>query len=300
MRHLATVAALVTITATAAPSDSIVELDNPSVVVVQHCQVFPLDDVEVSAAEAARILTIGVKAGDQVQEGQLVAQLDDRQARIRKLAAELERDAALARAEDDIEIRYAIAAYQVADAELVQNLEINRRSPGTVPDAEIRRLRLIKHRAELQVGRSRLDQKIARMNADVHQVAVEAAEDEIQRRQIVAPFDGMVVEVFRQRSDWVSVSEATVRVTRIDRLRVDGFLDAKQVNPEDISDQVVEIEVERAHGEKASFIGRVVFVSPLLQAGARYRVRAEVENKRVDGHWILRPGMTATMSIDLR
>jgi hypothetical protein len=42
-----------------------------------------------------------------------------------------------------------------------------------------------------------------------------------------------------------------------------------------------------------------VFISPLVQAGDKYRVRAEVENRTEAGAPLLRPGMTATMTIGL-
>ena len=46
--------------------------------------------------------------------------------------------------------------------------------------------------------------------------------------------------------------------------------------------------------------GKIVFVSPLVQPGGEYLVWAEVENKQENGHWLLRPGLTATMTIQLK
>ena len=54
-----------------------------------------------------------------------------------------------------------------------------------------------------------------------------------------------------------------------------------------------------ASGRAARFNGAVVFISPLVQAGNKYRVRAEVENRTENGHPLLRPGMSATMTIPL-
>ena len=52
---------------------------------------------------------------------------------------------------------------EVSDAELQQSLEINRRSSNSVSTSEIRRLTLTKKRAELQVDKSKLDLKVAKM-----------------------------------------------------------------------------------------------------------------------------------------
>ncbi len=264
---------------------------------IEHCQVFLIDDVKVPAQEAGVITQLDWGEGDQVQRGQLLAQIDNRQARLSKLAAELERDAALAHAGDDIEVRYAEASLGVADAELRQSEDINRRSPGSVSAAEMRRLKLTRHRAELQIVRSQLEMKVAGMTADVQQAAVAAADESIDRRKIVAPFGGVLVDLLRRRGEWVNAGESVLRMIRLDRLRVEGFFDARQFNPEEVSGRLVTVEIERARGQKVSLQGAVVFVSPLVQAGNKYRVRAEVQNHQHDGHWLLGPGMSASMTI---
>ena len=264
---------------------------------IAQCQVFLIDDVPVPAREAGVLVVMPLREGQQIRRGQLVGQIDDRQAQYQKLAAELQRDAAVAKAADDIEVRYAQASFGVAEAELSQNEEINRRSPGSVSSAELRRLKLTRQRAQLQIDRSRLELKVAGMSADVEQAAVASAEDSIERRKIVAPFDGTVVEVLHQESEWVDVGQPVVRIIRLDRLRVEGFLDAHQFNPEEVLGRAATIEIERARGQKVRLPGKVVFVSPLVQAGNKYRIRAEVQNQVQNNHWLLGPGMVAAMTI---
>ncbi len=264
---------------------------------IQHCQVFLLKDVDVAAKEAGAIVALNVREGDQVRSGELLGKINDRQAQFDKLAAELKRSAAVVKSQDDIEVRYSTAAFGVADAELAQSTDINLHSPGTVSEAEMRRLKLSRERAQLQIDRSRLELKIASMTADVETTAVATAEDGIQRRQITAPFEGIVFDVLRDEAEWVNAGEPILRMIRLDRLRVEGFLNVRDFNPEDCSDRPVTVAIERAHGQIVQLSGRVVFVSPLVQAGDKYRVRAEVENKVHRNHWILMPGMTATMTI---
>ena len=137
------------------------------------------------------------------------------------------------------------------------------------------------------------------MSADVHQATVAAAEENIERRKIVAPFDGVVVDVLRQRGEWVDTGEPVLRLIRLDRVRVEGFFDASQFNPEEVSGRPVTVEIERARGQRVRLPGTVVFISPLVQAGNKYRVRVEVENHQHEGHWLLGPGMTASMVIHI-
>lgn len=265
--------------------------------VISHCQVFLIQDIEVPAKEAGAIVAINVAEGNQVQSGAVLARIDDRQAQFDKIAAELKRDAALAKSEDDIEVRFAEAALGVADAELSQNLDINRHSRGTISDAEIRRLKFARQKAQLQIDRSRLEMKIAAMTGDIETTAVAVAEDHIERRQITAPFEGIVLDVLRDKGEWVNAGDAVLRLIRLDQLRVEGFLSVRDYNPEDVANRPVTVSVQRAHGQFVQLPGRVVFVSPLVQAGDKYRIRAEVENRVQDNHWVLRPGMSASMVI---
>src|SRR5947207_11839017 len=85
---------------------------------ITHCLVSLIEDVQVPAREAGALTKIAVVEGEFVAAGQLLAQIDDRQPRLDKVAAELERDASLVKAQDDIEVRYSEAAYAVATAEL--------------------------------------------------------------------------------------------------------------------------------------------------------------------------------------
>jgi multidrug efflux pump subunit AcrA (membrane-fusion protein) len=265
--------------------------------IIEHCQVFLIQDVEVPAEQSGRLVRIDVRENDIVEPGDLLAQIDDRQAQLQKMAAELERDAAQTRADDDIEVRYSIKSLELADAELNQDLAINHTSPGVIPMTEIRRKQLARHRAALQIDRSKLDLKVAQMTADVQQAAVLAAENDILRLQINAPFKGVVIDVRKQEGEWVDIGEPVVRIVRMDHLRVDGFLDGNEYNPSDLSDRQVVVTVRLAHGRVEHFKGRVTFISPLVQAGNHYRIRAEVENRQDKGHWLLRPGMNATMAV---
>lgn len=265
--------------------------------VVPHCLVSLIEDVQVPAREAGALTNVSVVEGQYVTQGQLLAQIDDQQPKLDKMAAELERDAALAKAQDDIEVRYAQAALDVAAAELERALAIDRKSPGGVTQQEIQKLKLARHRDELQIERSKLEMRVAKMNADVHQAAVRSAENAVGRRQIVAPLPGVVVTLFHEKGEWVAAGESVLQVIRIDKLRVEGFLNASEIGPDEVIGRPATVEVQLAGGRAAQFAGKIVFISPLVQAGDKYRVRAEVENRTENGSPVLRPGMTATMAI---
>ena len=266
---------------------------------ITHCLVSLIEDIQAPALEAGALAAVEVSEGQLVTAGQLIARIDDRQPALQKIAAQLERDAAVAKAQDDIEVRYAKAALDVAGADLERALAIERRNAGAVTPQEVQKLRLAKRRDELQIDRSKLELHVAKMNADVQQAAVDAADEAMARRQIVSPIDGVVVTLFHERGEWVNAGDPVAQIVRIDRLRVEGFVNASEYSPADIAEQPVTVEVPLANQQQAQFVGRVTFISPLVQAGNKYRVRAEVENRTVKGHPLLRPGMTASMTIAL-
>src|SRR4051812_11408535 len=269
----------------------------PREVQLTHCLVSLIEDVQVPAREAGALTNVGVVEGQYVTQGQLLAQIDDQQPRLDKLAAELERDAALVKAQDNIEVRYAEAAFEVAAAELERAVSIERKNANAVTQQDIEKLRLAKRRDELQIERSKLEMRVAKMTAEVHQATVKSADDAVARRQIVSPLAGVVVTLFHEKGEWVAAGEPVLQVIRVDRLRVEGFVSGAEIGPEEIAGRPVSVEVQLAGGRTARFNGKVVFVSPLVQAGDKYRVRAEVENRTENGNPLLRPGMSATMTI---
>jgi len=264
---------------------------------IKHCLVSLIDDVEVAAQEAGLLMSVAVKEGHQVKRDDLLAQIDDRRAHLQKEAAQVELRAAQERANDDIEVRYSQAAFKVAEAEYLNSLKVNAQVKGAISQAELSRLELTQHRSELQIDRSKLELRVARMTAEVNQAQVKAAEEDIHRRQITSPIDGIVVSIFRQAGEWVNPGETVLRVVRMDRLRIEGFLSAAKYDPAEIDKQPVTVYVLLAGGNKAQFTGKVVFVSPLVQAGNKFLVRADVDNRKVKGHWQLRPGMSVEMKI---
>ena len=274
---------------------------------ITHCFVSLIDDIQVSAQEEGLLVEmqtedgrrVRIEEGQLVQQGALVAQLDDRQARLQLGAALAELQAAKARADDEIEVQYSQAAHAVAGAELAAAQSINRRVTGSKSSSEIRRLELTAERSRLQIDRSKMERRIAALTAEVNQAAVDAAKEAIYRRRVASPVDGMVVTVFKKPGEWVQAGEPVVRVARINRLRIEGFVSAAEYNASELAGRSVSVHTQLARGRKLELPGRVTFVSPLVQAGNRYRVRAEVENREEQGQWLLRPGMPAAMTVRL-
>jgi|GEM_PF-1766634 len=262
------------------------------------CQVSLIHEVDVPAPETGLIVSMEVSSEQAVEQGQLLATIDSRQQELQRDASELERNAARTKAADDVEVRYAEASYEKASVELDDALAINKRNEGSVTQARIRELRLEKERARLQIERSKLDLKVAGMTASVHDAKLRLAEENVERRKVVAPFDGEVISVNAQPDEWVSAGDTVYRIIRLDRVRVEGLVSVKEFDPSEIEGRDVTVEVELARGRLAQFTGRVTHVNPIVKSNL-YRVRAEVDNRQQDGFWLLQAGRDATMLIHL-
>ena len=213
--------------------------------------------------------------------------------------AKAEHDQAVVKAKSDVDVRYAVAAELVAEAEHKKALESHAKVPGSVTEVERDRLKLSEKKGELQIEQAELEQRLAALAAQSKEVEVLAAENAIDRRLIKSPLDGVVVQVFPHEGEWLQPGDPLARVVRTDRLRVEGYVDSARHDPAEVSGRPVTVEVMLAGGRRESFKGQIVFTSPLVESGGDYRVFAEVENRQDPGSqlWLLRPGQTATMTI---
>lgn len=271
--------------------------------VAENCFLALLDRVgeaQVPAQESGVLTSINVREGQQVQQGTLLAQIDDVQARNMYVAAGAEAKAAREKAVNDIDIRHSKAAAEVAKYDYLKSVQANQKVAGSISEVEIQQKKFQWDRAVLAIEQAEKERVIAGFTAEAKQAEHDNAQEGVNRRQIIAPIEGVVEKTFAHVGEWVKAGDPVVRIVRLDHLQVDAHLNAREYNPIEVVDQPVIVTVELARGRKVEVAGRVVFVQSEIQAGNIYSVRAEIENKKENGQWILRPGMEATMSIQLR
>ena len=269
---------------------------------VPNCLVTLISDVNVPAnlapQEAGVLRELKVREGDEVVEGQLLGQIDDEVERKRREGAAYSLEAARKEAGNKISVDYARAAYKVAAVEVEQALEANRRHPGTVTASELRRMQLEQRRAELQIEQSLYDLEIAAVSVSIRQAELQLADLQIDRRQIIAPVSGIVVERYVDEGEWVRPGDNVLRIVTMDRVRIKGTVKATELPPARVKrGQRVTV---RLHPQGQPVPGQVVFVNPIITTGSRYEVWAEVENVGQGDDWVLQPGVPVTMTIELK
>jgi macrolide-specific efflux system membrane fusion protein len=252
-----------------------------------------IEQVEVPARDAGALAAIEVQEGQQVREGQLLARLEDTEAKLGRNKAQFEYDIAKKQAASDVKLRYAKTALEVATTEERRGLESVGKFSKSVSQSELDQLRLAKEKAALELEQAGEDQEIARLTARQKDNEVQSASYNVERRQIVSPIAGVVVQVKRHKGEWVQLGETIIRVVRMDRLRAEAFLNARDVSG-DLAGRPVSLVVDIPGAPKTEFTGKITFISPEVNpVNGQFRVWAEIENR----DQLLRPGLQGSMTI---
>ena len=267
--------------------------------VLERCLVSLVEEAKVPAREAGVLMELVIREGDVVRKNDVIAKIDDDQPQMEKRKAQAEYDQALAKAQSDVDVQYSEAAEKVAEAEYKKALESHTKVPGSVTEVERDRLALNEKKSELQIDQARLEQRLAALAAQSKEVEVLAAENSIGRRLIKSPLDGVVVQVFPHQGEWMQPGDPLARVVRVDKLRIEGYVDSSRFGPDKVRDRPVTVEVMLADDRKETFKGRIMVTSPMVESGGDFRVVAEVENRQDPNsqQWLLQPGQTARMTI---
>jgi multidrug efflux pump subunit AcrA (membrane-fusion protein) len=276
----------------------------PGQIMLDRCLVSIVQDgeVDVPAEEPGKLVTMEIREGRDVEAGTLLAKIDDTLPQAQREERQYELAVAKEQAENDVNIRFAQASFRVAEAELTQALEANKKAPGAITQAEIRRLSLTLEKTRLQIEQAEMEQRVNANTAGAKGARLKELEGVVARRAIKAPISGRVVEVLKDNGEWVNPGDTVLKLLRLDLLRVEGFVSANEFASEQIDHKPVTVRVHLANNVVEEFQGKIVYVDSRVQSDGTFRVYAEVLNRRnqADTHWLLRPGSVAQMTVDVR
>ena len=257
---------------------------------------------------------------EQAEAAMREGQLAEEQARITD-------EIARQRASDTVAVRHARKSRDASQAELNRALKARKRFKSSVSDSEVDRLRLLVERNELEIERAEFEQKLASLQVQIEQAALagqterlrqlklsvdEAQEDERratstaqarvreaelarirhEKHRIESPLSGVVVDVLRQKGEWVEPGDSLFRIIRLDKLLVEGYVDATDIDGS-VRGARVRVTFDSTEG-KIQSKGRLIFVSPEVDSvNHQVLVHAEVENSQLK----LRPGIAVDVVI---
>lgn len=231
-------------------------------------------------------------------------------------------------ADSDVAVRIVQAAESLANDELDRALVSQREFASSVSELELTRKRHAVNKSKLDVEqaqheltlqsfrssgrraflqqhlmatrRLKLEQKDATTAQDISvlaanraNAALKVAQEELDRRRIVSPQSGIVVERLKHRGEWVEAGEPVLRLVQLDTLYVEGYVNVDEV---DLSDRGRSVTVTAAsEGNDVIANGKIVFVSPEVDSvNGQVLIKAEVSNPK----HLLRPGKRVHMTIE--
>jgi multidrug efflux pump subunit AcrA (membrane-fusion protein) len=250
-------------------------------------------EVEVPANEAGSLVEVPAAEGRRVEAGAILARIDDRDAALEVAAAEIALDHAQQQATNDVKLRLARQALKLAELELKKAEDANRELERVVSATQIEKLRIEVEKAQLEIELAVKDLAAAERTVAAARNALLVAQRGVERRRIVAPIGGTVVDVRRRLGEWLEPGATVVRLVRDDRLRAEGFVHVEKLTAE-LLGQPAELVVTLPGEKPTTFRGAVTFVSPEVNPiNRQVRVWAEFDN--ADGR--LRPGLAARLTV---
>ncbi len=262
---------------------------------IDLCVVSLIDDIDVPAEVEGKIDGVSIRRGQSVVEGELLAAIDEDTAIIRHQAAVSQLDAAKETANDDVSVRYAEKSHEVALADYETNQKLREKSAITEP--ELARFKLAEEQTSLQIEKSKHEMSIADKDVDVQEQAVKLALNELGKHKIHSTLSGVVAEVLKKKGEWVSAGETVMRISRMDRLQVQGLLSVKSISQHELRECDVIVRLKLVNDEVHEFEGVVAHIDPEQKAGGNYSVWAEVDNRQVNDNWLLLPFAEVSMEI---
>jgi macrolide-specific efflux system membrane fusion protein len=245
--------------------------------------------VEVTsvAAQVAGVLKlVHVREGDRVHVGASLGIIDSKSSDLQLERSKVALDVAQKNLENTIDIDLARKNFAVAENEYARALESNKVVSDVYPAVEVERLKLVRDRAELEVSRAQFMKEIARLEVVKSEIEHKQLVDLIGKHTISSPVSGMVVALEKRTGEWVEPGAVTVRIVEIDRLRIEGFLNAEQADME-LLHRDANVELVLA-GKPMKTTAKLVFISPEVNPiNSQVRVFLDIDNS--DGR--LRPGL---------
>jgi multidrug resistance efflux pump len=258
-----------------------------------------IEDVQVPAREPGVLVALDAKKGQLVNKDDVLGRIDDSDAQIRKLMADSELKSTQEQAASDANLKAAEATIGVALAEYDGSRRIKERAEQAVSEFELRRLQLTHERSVYQADNARVEYAVAQHARNKAAAQLQAVENEISRRIVTSPINGVVVDKFRNVGEWAQAGEPIYRIVQMDRLRVEGMLKVTEYMPEDVAGSPVKIFVITSQGhQEEEFDATIDFVNPVVDPSGEFLIHAEFDNPRKpNGQWRVRPGLDAEIMI---
>jgi multidrug resistance efflux pump len=260
----------------------------------ENCMVQYINKVNVSAKAEGVLMELRFEEGDTVNEDDVLAIIDDTAAELALELKKAEEKEAILNAANEVNLEDAKNSEELASAESEAYKELRRQ--GAIPYWEMEKKRLEAKRAKLRIELADMQKKIAEVQMIAKRSERKIAEFELTRRKVNAPATGFIEARIAQLGEWVQPGTPIATLIQMDRLRVEGDIDALRYKVRQGTPVQVTIYSETENAIKVD--GKLGYVSMEIDLNNRHRVWVEIQNYRNDKEdWVIKPGMRAEIVI---
>ena len=280
----------------AAQSSSAPKVSPGDQIHAENCMVQYINKVNVAAKAEGTLMELKFEEGDTVTEGDVLAVIDDTAAALAVELKQAEEKEAILNAANDVNLEDAKNAEELASAEAEAYKELRRE--GAIPYWEMEKKRLEATRAELRIELAEMQKKIAEVQMIAKRSERKIAEFELTRRKLPAPTTGFIEARIAQLGEWVQPGTPIATLIQMDRLRVEGDIDALRHKNQVRRGTPVLVTIHSESENAIQINGKLGYVSMEIDLNNRHRVWVEIENYRNDDKdWAIKPGMRAEIVI---
>ncbi len=174
----------------------------------------------------------------------------------------------------------------------LEELEVDRRKFAMdLKKNDLDSTRALFDKKALSISREEMDKKISEFN--IASVELDLAKEQLRKRQIIAPFEGMIVDLPVKEGEACQALQPLVRIVDAKRCYFVANVEAKSGHSLKVGKNV-KLQVE-AGNETIPFPGTISFVSPVVDpASGLLKVKAMFENPEER----IRPGVAGKMLLE--
>jgi len=250
-------------------------------------------NIKIPAEVDGPLTLLNIREGATVQEGELIAVIDDTAASLAVNLKEAEKKEAKLNAKNDVNRRFAVSSKELAESEAAALAELYRKNAVSFFEKEKKELEA--KRAGLQIELADLEMEGNLIKYLARGVELDMAMHELDRRQIKAPFSGYIEERIAQQGEWMQAGSPIATLVQMDKLKVEADLPALGTSDRVFAGAPCEVLVfnRGTSFEPIRIQAKLMFVSAEINSIDSYRVWTEIDNQKQDGRWLIKPGMAA-------
>ena len=196
---------------------------------------------------------------------------------------------------NDVDLRFAKKSIAVSEAEFQRSKTAAENYPKSVSRSELDQARLVTERSKLSAEQAERDMDSNRLRLVSACQQVKLLDKRIEMARVKAPLAGLVSVIYKKPGEWASIGEPSVQMIRLDKLRINAFVDGTRFD-RSLRGAPVKFTVKLPPGDReATFNGRVSYVDPEISAVKDVRIRIDIDNPDLT----LRKGTVGKLEIDV-